>query len=235
MDFFKGRTFRQTLLVKAAREAKIKRKLLPERARGLHVSGRMTSTIEADGSSMFTNATGRTLTTRHPGVRDTLQRLSEAFPATRTVAELVAEADPPNRRAAADLEAAILDAVFGLIVVGLVEVSTVPLRPAKAAGDRPKAWPLSRFDGLERSNWTTSPAHNSVALDVVCTALLPFLDGTHDRDALRAKLLAAVEEGRIRLKDNATGAELMGERLETAAAEHVTVALDKLASAGLLE
>ena len=42
MDFFKGRMFRQTLLVKAARAAEIERQLVPERVRGLHVSGRIT-------------------------------------------------------------------------------------------------------------------------------------------------------------------------------------------------
>lgn len=235
MDFFKGRTFRQTLLVKAAREAKIKRTLIPKRARGLHVSGRMTSTIEADGTSVFSSATGSTLAARHPGVREALQRLSEVYPATRTVAELVTEGRGADRRAAADLDQAILGAVFKLILVGLVDVSTVPFRPSTAAGDRPRAWPLSRFDGLEQRNWTTSPAHNVVPLDVVCTALLPFLDGTHDRDALRAKLLMAMQDGRIRLQDNATGADLKGERLAAATREHVTLALDKLASAGLLE
>jgi SAM-dependent methyltransferase len=232
---FKGRTFRQTLLVRAAREPKIKRKLLPERARGLHVSGRMTSSIEADGSSVFKDAKGGTLATRHPGVRDALHRLSEAFPATRTVAELIAEGAAPTRKATADLERALLDAVFKLIVFGLVDVSTAPMRPGNAAGDRPKAWSLSRLDGLEGNNWTTSPAHNFVALDVVCTALLPFLDGTHSRDDLRMKLLAAVDEGRIRFQDNTTGGELEGERLEAAAVEHVNLALNKMASAGLLE
>jgi methyltransferase-like protein len=235
MDFFKGRAFRQTLLVNASRDTKIKRKLMPECVRKLHVRGRMTSTIEADGTSVFTSATGGNLSTRNPGVRDALQRLSEAFPATRTVAELVAEGGAGSRRAAADLECAILDAVFKSITLGFVDVSTVPFRPKKDAGNTPRAWPLSRFDGFERSEWTTSPIHNVVRLDVVCTALLPFLDGTHDRDALRAKLLAAVQEGRLSLEDRATGADLKGERLETAAAEHVALALDELASAGLLE
>ena len=232
MDFFKGRTFRQTLLIKAAREAKIKRQLLPERAQDLHVRGRLTATIDADGGTRFSSPEGQ-ITTRNPGVREALLRLSELFPASRTVAELVAEGNASNKHA--DLDRAILDAVFKMIVVGLVDVSTVPFRPSQATSGMPTAWPLSRLDGLQRSNWTTSPTHDVMPLDVVCTALLPFLDGTNDRDALRAKLLSAVQQGRIRLQDKATGADLKGERLEAATSEHITLALDKMASAGLFE
>ena len=104
------------------------------------------------------------------------------FPATRTVAELVAEGRAADHRAVADLDRAILDAVFKMIVVGLLDVSTVPLRPSKATGNRPRAWPLSRLDALQGICWTTSPAHSVVQLDPVCIALLPFLDGTRDRN-----------------------------------------------------
>ena len=60
MDFFRGRTFRQTLLVKAARTARIERQLVPHRVHGLHVSGRMTSTDKADGTFLFSSPTGAT-------------------------------------------------------------------------------------------------------------------------------------------------------------------------------
>jgi methyltransferase-like protein len=234
MDFFKGRTFRQTLLVKAARAPQIERQLVPQRVRGLHVSGCMTSTDKGDGSFALSSPTGATLTTRHPGAVRAMQRLSAAFPATRTVAELVAQGRLANSRAVADLEGAILEVVFKAIVVGLVDVSTVPLR-LQAAGSRPRAWQLSRLDALQGNSWTTSPAHSMVSLDPVCIALLPFLDGTHNRNALRQKLLTTVRDGRIRLMDKATGADLEADALKAAAAEHVTLALDKLAAGGVLE
>jgi methyltransferase-like protein/2-polyprenyl-3-methyl-5-hydroxy-6-metoxy-1,4-benzoquinol methylase len=235
MDFFKGRTFRQTLLVKASRTAEIERQLVPQRVKGLHVSGRNTLADKGDGTSVFSSPTGGTLATTHPGVRQALQRLSEVFPATRTVAELETEVRGADHRSIADLEDAILDAVFKMIVLGHVNLSTVPLRLGKAAGARPQAWPLSRHDALHGSSWTTNPAHNSVALDVVCTALLPFLDGSHDRDALRQKLLDITREGRIRLLDKSTGRDLKDDALEAAADEQVAVALNKLAAEGLLE
>ena len=75
---------------------------------------------------------------------------------------------------------------------------------------------------------TTSPAHSVVQLDSTAPA-------THDRNALREKLLAIVQEDRIRLVDKATGADLKANALKAAAKEHVTLALDKLAASGLLE
>ena len=72
-------------------------------------------------------------------------------------------------------------------------------------------------------------------LDAVCAAILPFLDGAHNRDASQRKLLAIVQEGRVRLVDNATGTDLKDDALKAAAKEHVTLALDKLAAGGLLE
>ena len=44
-----------------------------------------------------------------------------------------------------------------------------------------------------------------------------------------------VQEGRIRLVDKATGADLEAKRIKAAAKEHVTLALDKLAAGELLE
>jgi methyltransferase-like protein len=233
MDFFKGRSFRQTLLVQGAPTTKIERQLVPNRVRDLHLSGRLTSTDEGDGTIVFTSTAG-TLTTKHSGVRQALEILSEAFPATRTVSELTAEVRGAAKSGHDNLEEAILDALFKMILVGLVDVSTVPLRLGKSPSARPKAWPLSRLDALQGSSWTTNLAHNIVSLDVVCTALLPFLDGTHDQDSLRRKLLDVTQEGRLRLVDQATGVDLEDAALETAANEHVTVAINKLAADGLL-
>lgn len=229
MDFFKGRTFRQTLLVKAAQNARIERTLLSQRAKGLHVCGRMTCTEGGNRTWVFSAPQRGSLTTANEGVRQALQRLSEVFPATRTAGELAAEVDASNA------ESAILDAVFKMILVGLVDVSSVPMRASRAPGARPKAWPLARLDADQRNAWTTTPGGNTVPLDVVGWALLPFLDGAHDRAALTEKLVEAVRGGRIRLMDNATGLELSAEGLAAAAGEHVTSALEKLAASGLLE
>jgi hypothetical protein len=52
---------------------------------------------------------------------------------------------------------------------------------------------------------------------------------------LQRKLLTIVQEGRVRLVDNATGTDLKDDALKAAAKNHVSLALYKLAAAGLLE
>src|SRR5690606_31838030 len=124
------------------------------------------------------------------------------------------------------------------ILVGLVEISSVPLRPGpggRAKVRKPKVGRLARLDAEKGSGWTTGPAHNVVRLDVVSLNLLPLMDGTRDREALKGALLTAVRDGRIRLKDNKTGLDLAGPALEEAADEHVAAAIERLAGAGLLE
>jgi methyltransferase-like protein/trans-aconitate methyltransferase len=229
MDFFKGRTFRQSLLVKLPQD-KIQRLLTPDRIRDLHVSAWLTCVARPDGSWTFTGRNGSTLNTTDAAMHRALQRLSEVYPATRTVRELVAEVRAPDK------EAMISDAVFQAVLIGVAELSTVPLRldPVAKPKAKPKAARLVRLDASQRTGWTTGPDHSMVPLDVVSMVLLPLMDGTRDRDALKAGLLAAVRDKLIQLKDAQTGLEPTGAALDAAAAKHVDQAIERLAIARLV-
>ncbi len=229
MDFFRGRSFRQTLLVKAEQAPAIKRTLVHERVEGLNISGKLLCETQSDGTWRLSSQYGGSLVTGNEFVRRAVQRLADVYPATRTVAQLAAETRAGTQKSA------ILDAAFKLIIFGLIDISSVPLATNKNVSARPTARPLPRLDAKQSLNWTTGPDHRAVAIDVVAAALLPFLDGKHDHDALRAKLLEAVGEGRIRLTDRSTGLNLDAGAAETAAKEHVVQALDNLAAAGILE
>jgi methyltransferase-like protein len=228
MDIFKGRTFRQTLLVKSP-QSRIQRMLAPERLRGLHVSARMTCTARPDGSWQFSGPSG-VLNTTDATMSRALQQLTEVYPATRTVRELAAEVR------AADREGAIRDAVFQAVLVGLADVASVPLRldPAGRHKGKPKAGRLARLDAARRTGWTTGPGHDVVPLDAVSMVLLPLMDGTRDREALKGGLLAAVGAGLIKLQDLASGVEETGAALDAAAAAHVSRTIENLAGARLL-
>jgi SAM-dependent methyltransferase len=235
MDFFRGRSFRQSLLVKAAHAPRIQRQLVPERLRDLHLAATLTWTENADGSFVFRGADGASLTTQSRDTATALQRLSEVYPETRTLPALAEEAGARTTTKGKALENQILDAIFKMVLVGLVEVSTAARRVSSTPGPRPRVSPLVRLDGAERQSWTTGPAHQTVALDVVSMALVPHLDGTNDRAALVRHLGEAVREGRVRLIDNQTGTDLAGPALAAALEEHVGLALGRLAKAGLLE
>jgi SAM-dependent methyltransferase len=239
IDFFVGRPFRQTLLVHTQRAGSIKRTLMPDRMVPLNLSAQLV--YDRDGSGMqrhvYRGPSGGTITVGSQAASSALERLAAAYPETRTLAELVAEVsalDLPGSRK--DAEASILDALFKMVLAGLAAVSTVPVRVGRAANPRPVAWSLARADAAASLPWTTNPRHETVNLDVVRLALLPHLDGSHDRDMLAARLLAAVREGRIALRDNRTGQAIQEPvALESAVREHVASTIDGLAAAALLE
>jgi methyltransferase-like protein len=123
-----------------------------------------------------------------------------------------------------------------MILTGLVSVSTAPVRVGRSSAAKPVAWPLARGDAAANLLWTTNPKHETVNLDVVKLALLPHLDGSHDREMLVARLHAAVRERRIFMKDNKTGQDIQDPAaLDTAVREHVASAIDGLAATALLE
>jgi methyltransferase-like protein len=229
MDFFKGRSFRQSLLVKLPQD-KIQRMLTPDRIRDLHIAARLACAANPDGSWTFTGRNGSTLSTTDAAMHRALQRLTEIYPATRTLRELVTEVRAPDK------EAMIADAVFQAVLIGVAEVASVPLRldPVTKPKAKPRAPRLARLDAAARTGWTTGPDHIAVPLDVVSMIILPLLDGTRDRDALKAAVLAAVRDKLIRLQDGQTGQEATGAALDAAAAVQVDRALERLANARLV-
>jgi SAM-dependent methyltransferase/methyltransferase-like protein len=238
IDFFIGRTFRQTLLVHARQAAHIKRTLTPDRVGHLHVSGRIgfSAADSAADRFVFRDPAGRMLTTGDKLVRNALERLGAAYPETRTVGQLLKEvatsAGPPVTQAATR----IADAVFKMVVGGLVAVSAEPVRTGRAAATTPKAWRVARIDAAAKRQSTTNLRHEVARFDVVSRALVPALDGNHDRAALQERLLRAVRGGEIRLVDNKSGQPIAeGAALTAAVAEHVDLALQRLADGALLE
>jgi methyltransferase-like protein len=239
IDFFVGRPFRQTLLVKSQRAGSIKRTLIPDRVVPLHISGQLTYDRDSSGMQrrVYRGLGGGTITVGSHAASGAIDKLSAAFPETRTLAELAAEVaslDLPG--GVKEAESVILDALFKMILSGLVTVSTVPIRVGSSAALKPVAGPLARADAAANLAWTTNPRHETINLDVVKLALLPYLDGSHDRDMLAQRLHAAVREGRITIKDNTSGQAIQDPAaLDKAVREHVAGALDGLAAAGLLE
>ena len=229
MDFFKGRAFRQSLLVKTPQD-KIERVLTLERIRDLHISARLSCAAKPDGSWTFTGRNSSTLNTTDATLHRALQRLSEVYPATRTVRELVAEVRTPDK------EGMITDALFQAILIGVADIASVPLRldPMAKSKARPKATRLARLDASQRTGWTTGPDHSMIPLDVISMVLLPLMDGTRDRDALKAALLAAVRDKIVRLNDARSGLEPTGTALDAAAAQHVDLAIERLINARLV-
>ena len=190
IDFFMGRTFRQTLLVRADQAARIGRQIMPERARGLHLSGEAAYDAKASGQGkhVFSNGRGQAMTTTSETVRRAVAQLIGVFPETRTMAETIrdiaAAGTPADAAAVADIEATLFNMVMG----GMLKVSSVPVRVGSEQAARPRAPAPARLDARMGMGIVTNLRHEATPLDNVTVLLLPLLDGSTDRDRKSTRL-----------------------------------------------
>jgi SAM-dependent methyltransferase/methyltransferase-like protein len=237
IDFFMGRTFRQTLLVKKEQAPVIQRQITVERVRRLHLSGEVTLDTKESGKGkfVFRNGRGQTVTTSSEIVKRAIAAMSAAYPETRTVAQIVRglalAGTPTDAKGVADIEGTL----FNMVTAGMLKVSGLAVRVGSPKAVQPKVWPLARADAAAGKSWTTNPRHETAPLDAVTTVLAPLLDGTVGRDQLRLEVAAAVASGRLTITDDKTKRPMTGAALDTAIAEHVELGLQRLAANALLE
>ena len=236
IDFFMGRQFRQTLMVRKDQEHRIQRNLDPARIEQVHVHGRLLPVPDQSTGGRFVYRTpaNRTVTTASLVVRHALERLAAAFPESRTADELASELGSLGVTVTPTDRAAIADVVFKMLIAGLVKPSSAPVRTGRADAQRLVAFPLARADAAARRQTTANLKHETAVIDAVNMVLLPLLDGTSNRLKLRKVLLRAAEERRITVTDDQTKMPLQGAALERAINEHVDLALQRLAETALL-
>ncbi|WP_178133328.1 methyltransferase regulatory domain-containing protein [Vineibacter terrae] len=235
IDILTGRTFRQSILAKAATAARAQRALDPHRLLALHVAGRFTAEADAgqDGARVFRDNAGRTLSTGSTGVGIAMDLMSARYPATVTAAELTAVAGRWSSAPAAQ-EAAVMDALYRLLNAGMLDFRITPVRIGAAGAERPRATPLARHDASQGAAATTSLRHEPVLIDAASRLLLPLLDGTRDRVALRDALLQALASAGTHLQRD--GQAVAGEAERHAAAlELIESTLRSLEATALLE
>lgn len=229
VDFYSGRTFRRSVLVRAPR-AGAARSVDPQRFRGLHFAAELHPDAEKSTAQLavFKDARGRAVQAEDAAVRHALTRLAQQFPATVACGELAARGT--------EAEARVCKALYLLTATGQVNAFSLPLAAGGADAARPCVWPLARAEAAGGQLWLSTLRHFSVPLNPVLAALLPHLDGTHDRTALGERLAGALQRKEV------TVAELSGEpaqwdagRLREVAAQYVTGAVQFLARHALLQ
>ena len=195
LDFFSGRPFRRSLLVKAgaARSLGVSR---PEHLKGLYITSRLVADAARtkDRTTAFTDGRGRPVATRNPRIGRALTQLAEAYPATTPVAALVDDG-PDGMR--------IAKVLLRLVSEGRARVSTLPLAVGRATDARPRAWAFARAEAASGQPFVTGLCHVAVELPRVAAALMARLDGTHDRDALTQWMAHAIAAGVVNLSDQA--------------------------------
>lgn len=190
LDLLSGRTFRQSLLVATTRMATVDRALSPERVAGLHFLGTAGLKIEQqDEQAVVTDAAGRMLRSASADVIAGIGRLIERFPASSTLDDLTT--------GKADDRAAVQEALYRMLLAGMVQVLTEPVALAAQAAAKPLALPLARADAAAGEQFTTNGRHEVVSLEAAARLLLPAMDGTRSRKALSDLLVKAAEGGEL--------------------------------------
>lgn len=160
IDFFTGRPFRRSVLIKREQAGAVQRSRDTGRLRSLHFAAEPRL---------------KSVAAKHPGVRRAVARLAQAYPSTLSFGEL--------------LEPGAGNALFSMLASGQVTASTVPLKTGRGDGPRPAVWRVARAEAAAGQRWVTSLAHAPVALQPEQLALLQQLDGTRDRTRLAGSQL----------------------------------------------
>lgn len=227
MDIVTGRTFRQSLLIRESREAKISRQIEADRLRGLHIlcSGTLRQTEATPQSVLFAEASGRHIRSGSAVVVEALNKMIARFPASVTIESLV---EGQSDEARLQIE----DALIKMLRVGLLGVSLSPVKATPVVSERPHAFALARRDAAMGPS-VVNARHEACKVGLVAQTILPDLDGQKERSTLRDVILKAVSDGRIVFQQN--GVTIASEEgVMREAGAHLDAALGELARGGLL-
>ncbi len=175
-DFVRGRTFRMTTLVGAAAAERIERRLGPHRVIDMWVGADGTVEESAEAQRFVTPA-GTSAHVPEATTRRALARLASLWPGALPVRALAEEVGVEADSLASD--------VLQLYAAGAVDLRLTPPRCVAGAGERPETTPLVRRQAAAGEIVTTL-RHDALRINDKRRALLGLLDGTRDREALRA-------------------------------------------------
>lgn len=212
MDFFRGRPFRRSLLIKTSQSGKVKRTLGADSIRNLHLACPLMLDVAAskDGKTIF-RAGPASVPAEQPIVKDMLGFMQQAYPGTCTPAEIVAHLIAAGHGTREDIEEPILRVLFQLIAGGQAHVSPVCERVGRASDEKPKAWPLARLEAAGGQAWVSSQRHAPVGVDDTMRMVLALADGNRTRRQMVDEVIAALRSGRMKVNKGNVGEPINAE------------------------
>jgi SAM-dependent methyltransferase len=179
-DFFTGRPFRRSVLMRAADIPKAAVAAVdPARARHLHFAAdlRLRAEPSKAGERVYLDQRGRPIRPKGPVSTAIVERLSAAYPGTCSADELLAGLPQTS-------EAKALQVLTLLLISEQATASTVPLKVGRPDAARPQAWALARLEAAAGQPLVTGQHHAPVRLTPALVQLMPHLTGAYDRAAL---------------------------------------------------
>lgn len=237
LDFLTNRTFRRSLLCHAgiALQASPSAEAVP----ALYVSADALPLAGApgdpEGSRKFTIRGGHELATDHPLLSAALDALSEAAPATLSFGQLAGRvaARVPGSGTPEELKRDLSAGLLLLFRANALDFWTRPFALPPEPGDHPRASPLARLEARDRTV-LTNLKHQLVQPDPTARAVLGLCDGSRDREALVAAIVASTSGEELELRDPDGRPVHDAAKIREIAAAAVPAALSSLARLALL-
>jgi SAM-dependent methyltransferase/methyltransferase-like protein len=223
IDFFTGRTFRRSILIRSDKARVIKRRRSLDRLRSLHFASASAEALAPSDRLLPT-------TMSNPVVAGTLQCLINAYPGTLSYGEVVSGIEAKLSDANTE---SIPRALFSLVLAGKATASTLPIPAGRANAMPLKVWRVARLEAAAKQPWVTNLNHSPVPLHHLPAALLPYLDGSRNREALRPLIIQALLDGSI--EAGTALSRRKSAQLDAAAEHYLRRALDQLEKHALLE
>ncbi len=210
LDFLRNRTFRRTLVCQA--EQNVPYELHVERLRQCHFTAHAKpESVEPDvaGNTVerFVTPLQRAISTNNPVIKAALVELFGVWPCSWSFDELYANAwrrldgvHLADNLLAAKQPSAFAGLLGQCFISDAVEVHLAPFSFVCEISERPVASLLARLQASE-SDVVCNLRNRGVPLNDLDRLVLPWLDGTRDRAALRQLLCEAVAAARIKLPD----------------------------------
>lgn len=240
MDFFRNRSFRQTLLIPNERMSAVKREITPAAHHNFLLSFNLVpaNVVAAESAEPleFRDAAGRNVRVVAPLLKAFMSTLTRRFPQPMPYADVLREARAAldGKLVVSDSDVATLDsALMRFMVEGLLRLHLEPLPTGSAADRQPKSFAPARFAAQRKEDTVATLRHDSVKLNPIDAKVLELLDGSRDRDALRAQLVSAAVRGELTVKKG-DQAVVDPQTLDSAVAQLLTDSLRRFERLGLL-
>jgi hypothetical protein len=174
-DIISGRTFRQSLLVKWARQSKMNRALSSAFFKDLCINTRITKSTDDEGKAKFKHFKLGDMNAHNPSgaaILDLLTTTTYKPIPYKALAEKYANAMPDSN------EGVLSDTLFSLLGAGAIDIFADPHIPELAPG----ATPLALLDVECKRNITTNAIGEVIGLDPFQQILIPLLTEKWDRE-----------------------------------------------------
>lgn len=207
MDFIRCRGFRQSILCHADRD--VDRAITAERLRGLRFFPQYAPKgeqvrVDDDSDVTFQIYEGAAVTTSNRGMKAVMMAMLDAMPRLLSLDELADVCASYN-------QAMTPDELAGNVITMIGRDALLPrsgFPPSGTVGPRPKAFGPARLAVQKGLSLLPNRLHMMIKSNPVDRVVVRLCDGTRDRDALHAGLVASVASGELQVVNNA------GERWE---------------------